>query len=91
MVVPHGSGVKGTGVNGATMTIGGKKFWKCGIKVVGNEGGDDIFIAIRDDKEVTGASGCEIVLPTRTWEYAGLRTTGTGGLSFSISVHSFYI
>jgi len=91
MVVPNGSGMEGTGMDSAATTIGGKKFWECGIKVVGNERGNNVLIAIGNDKEMTGASGCEIVLPTRAWEYAGLRTTGTGGLPFGISIHSFHV
>ena len=91
MVMPYGSGMEGMGVDGAAMAISGKKFWECGVKVIGNEGGNNVLIAVRNDKEMAGASGCEVVLPARAWEYTGLRTTGTGGLSFGISVHGFYV
>ena len=91
VVVPYGSGMERMGMDGAATTVGGKEFWECGIEVVGNEGGDNVLIAIGNDKEMTGARGCKIVFPARAWEYARLRTTGTGGLSFGVSVHGFYV
>ena len=91
VVVPYGSGMERTGMDGATTTVSGKEFWECGVEVVRDEGGNNILIAVGNDKEVTGACGCKVVLPAWAWEYARLRTAGTGGLSFGISVHDFYI
>ena len=70
VVVPHGSGMERTGMDGTATTISGKEFWECGVEVVGDERGDNVLIAIGNDKEMTGACGRKVVLPARAWEYA---------------------
>ena len=76
-----------TGVDCATTAISGKEFGKGGVEVIGDEGGDDIFFAIRDDKEMASTSGIKVVLPSGTWVNPWLGTIGTGSLYFYISVH----
>jgi len=76
-------------VDCAAMTIGGKEFRKGGVEVVRNKGGDDIFVAIRNDKKMTSANSVKIVLPSQTRVYAWLRASGTGSAFLSISVHRF--
>ena len=57
----NGTCVKGTGVDGAASTVGSQQLREGGVEVVGNEGGDDIFVAIWDDEEMTSTSGGEVV------------------------------
>ena len=59
------------------------------MKIIRDEGGDDVLFAVRNNKEVVGACFSEVVLPPRAWEDAWLRTIGTWSLSFGISIHSF--
>jgi len=89
VVLSNGTGVKGTRVDGATASISSEKFGKGGVEVVGNEGGDDVFIAVGNDKEVMRANCVEIVLPPRTRKYAWLRASGTGSASLCVSIHGF--
>jgi len=46
VVLSNGTGVKGTRVDGATASISSEEFGKGGVEVVGNEGGDDVFVAV---------------------------------------------
>jgi len=87
MVLSDRMSMKGARVDGPTTSIGGKEFGKGGVEVVRNKGGDDVLVAIRNDKEVAGANGIEIVLPSRTRVYAWLRASGTGSVSFCVSIH----
>ena len=87
MVVSDRTSVEGTRMDGTTMSIGGKEFRKGGVEVVRNERGDDILVAIRNDKKVASASGVEVVFPSRTGMYAWLRTSGTWSVSFCVSIH----
>ena len=64
MVLSNGTSMKGARVNGAATSIGGEEFQESCVKIVGNERGDDVLIAIRDDKEVMRTDGVEVVLPT---------------------------
>jgi len=75
-------------VDCAAATVSGEEFREGGMEVIRNKGGDDIFVAVRNHKEVTGACHCEVVPPARTRENARLRTIGTGGSPFCIGIHS---
>ena len=59
------------------------------MKVIGNEGGDNVFFAIWDNEEVASASTVEIVLPSWAWMDSWLRTVGARGASFYVSIHGF--
>ena len=87
MVLSDRMSVEGARVDGTTASISGKEFRKGGVEVVRNIGGDDILVAIRNDKKVASANGIEIVLPSQTRVYAWLRASGTGSVSFCISIH----
>jgi len=87
MVLSNWACMEGARVNCATTTVGGEKFREGGVEVVRDEGGNDIFVAIRNDKEMVGACCGEVVPPAGTREDARLRTVGTGGLSFCVSIH----
>ena len=65
VVLSDGTGVKGARVDSATASIGGKEFRKGGVEVVGDKGGDDVLVAIRNDKKVTRTNSVEVVLPAR--------------------------
>jgi len=75
------------GVDRTTTAISGKEFRKGGVEIIGDEGGDDVLFAIRDDKEMASTSGIKVVLPSGTWVNPWLGTTRTGSLSFYVSVH----
>ena len=87
MVLSDWASMKRTGVDCATAAISGKEFRKGGVKVIGDKGGNDVFFAIRDDKEVAGTHSIEVVLPSGTWVNFWLGTIGTWSLSFYVSVH----
>jgi len=89
VVLPDGAGVKGARMDSATASIGSEQFRKGCVKVIRNEWGNDILVAVWNDKEVTRTNGIEIVLPTRAREHTRLRTCGTRGTSLCISVHCF--
>ena len=74
-------------VDRAAAAISGEEFGEGGVKVIGDERGDDVLFTIGDDKEVAGTNGIEIVLPSRTWVYPWLGAVGTGSASFYVSVH----
>jgi len=76
-------------VDCATAAISSKKFRKGGVEIVGDEGGDDVLFAIRDDKEMAGSNGIKVVLPSRPWVDSWLRAVGTRSPSFYVSVHRF--
>jgi len=65
MVVSDGTGVKGVRVDSTTMSIHGEELGKGCIEVIGNKGGNDVLIAIRNDKEVTHTNGVKVILPAR--------------------------
>jgi len=88
-VLSDGMGMKGVRVDGAATSIGGKEFGEGSVKVVGDKGGDDVLVAIWNDKKVMRTDGVEVVLPSRAREHAWLRTCGTGGTPLCISVHRF--
>ena len=87
MVLSNRMSMKGARVDGTTASIGGKEFGKGGVEVIGNEGGDDVLVAIRNDKKVVGANGIEIVFPSWTRVYTRLRASGTRSASFCVSIH----
>jgi len=76
-------------MNGATATVGGKEFGEGGVKVIGDESGDNVFFTIWNDKEMASSHSVEVVLPSGTWVDAWLRTIGTWSLSFGVSIHDF--
>ena len=88
-MLPNWASVKGARVNGTATTVSGKEFREGGVKVIRDEGGDDIFVAIWNDKEVTCTNGIKVVLPSRAREYTWLRASRTWSTSFCISVHRF--
>jgi len=79
--------MKGARVDGTTMSVSGKELGKGGVEVVGNEGGDDVLVAVGNDKKVARTKGVEVVLPSRARKYTWLRAGGTGSMSLCISVH----
>ena len=89
MVLSDGTGVKGARVDGTASSIGGKELEKGHVKVVRNEGGDDILFTVRDDKKVTCTNGVEVVLPSGARKYTWLRAGGTRSASLCISIHRF--
>ena len=89
MVLSYWVSMKRVGVNYATTAISGKEFGEGSLEIIGDKGGDDVFFAIRDDKEMAGTNSVEVVLPSRTQVNAWLRTIGTGSPSFYVSVHCF--
>jgi len=62
--------MKRTGVDHATAAISSEELGKGGMEVIGDEGGDDVLFAIRDDEEMVGPDGVKVVLPSRTWMYS---------------------
>ena len=87
MVLSYRIGMKGARVDGATASIGGKELGKGHVKVIGNEGGNDVLITIRNDKKVTCTNGVEIVLPSQARKYTWLGAGRTGSTSLCISIH----
>ena len=90
MVLPNSASIKGVGMNAAATTIGGKELREGSMEIVRDDGGNNVFLAIWDDKKVASTGGVEVVLPSRTWVDSWLRTVGTGSAPFSISVHGLY-
>jgi len=88
VVVADRISMKRVRVDDTATTVGGKEFREGGMEIIRDEGGDDILFSIGDNKEMASAGGIEVVLPSRTWEDAWLRTTRTGSMSFSVSIHS---
>ena len=87
MVLPDRTGMERARVNCAATSISGKEFGEGCVKVIGNKGGDDVFIAVGNDEEVTRANSVEVVLPTRAREYTWLGACGTRSASLCVSVH----
>ena len=87
MVLSDRTGMKGVQVDGTTTSISGKEFREGGMKIVGDEGGNDVLVTIRDDKKVMRTNGVEVVLPARAREHAWLRTCGARSASLCISIH----
>jgi len=88
-VVSNRMGMEGARVNCAATSIGGKEFRECRVKVVRNKGGNDVFIAVGNNKKVACADGVEVVLPTQAREYTRLGAGRTRSASFYVSVHCF--
>ena len=78
MVLSDGTGVKGARVDGATTSIGGEELGKGCVKVIGNEGGNNVLVTVMDDNKVMRTNGVEVVLPSRARKYTWLRAGGTG-------------
>jgi len=76
-------------VNRAASSIGGKELGECCVKVVRNKRGNDVFIAVGNDKKVACADGVKVVLPAWAREYTRLRAGRTRSVSFCISIHCF--
>jgi len=74
-------------MDGTAVAISGQKFWEGGVKVILDEGGNNIVIAIRDDKIVMGAHYIEVVLPPRTRVDTRLRTSWGRSLILLVSLH----
>jgi len=89
MVLSNRTGMKGARVDSTATSISGKELGKGCVEVVGNKGGDDVLVAVRNNKKVTRTNGIEVVLPARAREYTWLRTCGTGSTSLHVSVHRF--
>ena len=89
MVLPDGTGMKGARVDGATASVSGEKFRKGGVEIIGNEGGNDVFIAVGDDEEVTRTNSVKVVLPAGTREDTWLGACGARSASLHVSVHHF--
>jgi len=89
VVLSDGMGVKGARVDGTTASISGKELGEGCMEVVGDEGGNDVLIAIRNNEEVTRTNGVEVVLPARTRKHTWLGTCGTRGMFLCVSVHRF--
>ena len=64
-------------MDSAAMSVGGMEFGEGVVEVILNKGGDNIFFACGDDKEMVGPIGVEVVLPSWTrmdtglWAYRG--------------------
>ena len=52
--------------NSAPMPLGYQELWKGTIKVIRDEWGDSILLAVGDDKKVLGSSGIPIIAPARS-------------------------
>ena len=89
MVLPNWMSMKWARVDCTATTIRGEELGEGGVKIIRDEGGDDILFTIRNDKKVAGACGCKIIPPAGTREDARLGTIGTWSLSLSISIYSF--
>jgi len=70
VVLSNRMGMKGARVDGATASVGGEELRKSGVEVVRNKGGDDVLIAIRNDKKVMCTNGVEVVVPSWTRVYS---------------------
>jgi len=89
MVLSNGTGMKGARVDGTTTSICGEELGKGCMEVIGNKGGNDVLITIRNDKKVMRTNGVEVVLPARARKHTWLRACGTGSMSLCVSVHRF--
>jgi len=89
VVLSDGTGMERTRVDCTAMSIRGEELREGCVSVVGNKGGDDILIAVRNDKEVTHTDGVEVVLPAGARKYTRLRACGTQSMPLCISVHCF--
>jgi len=87
VVLSYGMGMKGVRVDGATMSVSGEKFREGCMEVVGDEGGNHVLVAVRDDKEMMHTNGVEVVLPARARKDTWLRACGTGSASLCVSIH----
>ena len=87
MVLPNRTGMKGARVDSAAASVSSKKFREGGVEIIGNERGNDIFVTVGNDKEVTRTNGVEVVLPARTGKDTWLGACGTGSTSLCVSVH----
>ena len=87
VVVSDWVSMERAGMNCATVAVSSKKFGEGGMEIVGDEGGNNVFLAIGDNKEMASANGVEVVLPSGTWVDSWLRTIGTGSSSLYVSVH----
>jgi len=87
VVLSDGTGMKGMRVDGTTASISGEELGKGGMKVIGNEGGDNVLVTVRNDKKVMHTNGVEVVLPSWARKYTWLRASGTGSASLCISIH----
>ena len=89
VVLSNWTSIKGTGVDHAATAVSGKKFGIGGMEVIGDEGGNYVFLAVRDDKEVASTSTIEVVLPPGARVNSWLRAVGTGSVSLCVSVPYF--
>jgi len=89
VVLSNGMGVKGARVDSTATSISGEELRKGHVEVVGNKGGNDIFITVRNDKKVTHTNSVKVVLPTQARKYTWLRACRTGSTSLCVSVHCF--
>jgi len=89
VVLSDGMGVKGARVDGAATSISGEELREGSMEVVGDERGDDVLLAIRNDKEVTCTNSVEVVLPARARKYIWLGASRTGGTPLYVSIHRF--
>jgi len=76
VVLPDRMGMKRARVNRAATSISGKELREGHVKIIRDEGGDDVFFAVRDNKEVTCTNGVKVVLPARA--RVSRPTTGYG-------------
>jgi len=79
--------MKGVRVDGTTMSISSKELGKGGVEIVRNKRGDDVLVAIRNDKKVARTHGIKVVLPSQAGEHTWLRAGGTRSASFCFSIH----
>jgi len=84
VVLPNRTGMKRARVNCAAMSISGKELGEGRVKIIGNEGGDDILVTIRDNEEMTCTDGVKVVLPARARKHTWLRACGTWGMSLCV-------
>ena len=61
-------------MNGASMPLGRQKLQKGAVKVIGDERGDGVLLAIGDNKKVASSSGIPVIMPSGSWKHTGLRT-----------------
>ena len=73
----------------AAATVCGKELGESGMEIIRNKGGNDVLLAIGNDKEVAGACGCEVILPAGAGENTRLGTIGTRSLSLCVSICGF--
>jgi len=81
--------IEGARMDGAPASVSSKEFREWRRKVMLDEGGDDILVTIGDNEVVASACCIEIVLPSRAWVDARLRTSRRRGLILLVSLHGF--